>query len=127
MRYSDNRRVNRAASLIRDEISAIVRELKDPRIKFVTVTGIDLSPDLRYAKVYVSVLGSQSERKETLAGLNSANGFIRSQLWARLRIRYIPELTFRYDDSVERGARIGQLIDRTGPDGQQAGGIQRGA
>jgi ribosome-binding factor A len=110
----DNRRLNRAASLIRGEICAILKELKDPRIKFVTVTGVDLSVDLRHAKVYVSVLGSASEREDTLAGLNSANGFIRKELGTRLTIRYVPELAFLYDDSIEHGIRIGELLDSIG-------------
>ena len=111
----NNKRVNRAASVIRDEICAIIRKLKDPRIKFVTVTGVDLSVDLKYAKVYVSVLGSIAEREETLAGLNSVNGFIRRELGARLkRMRYIPELTFHYDDSIEHGIKIEQLLKSIG-------------
>lgn len=111
----DNKRVNRAASVVRDEICAIIRKLKDPRIKFVTVTGVDLSVDLKYAKVYVSVLGSTSEREETLAGLTSANGFIRRELGARLKkMRHIPELTFHYDDSIEQSIRIDQLLKGIG-------------
>lgn len=106
-----SKRVDRAASLIRDEISDIVRELKDPRVKFVTVTGVEVSVDLRYAKVHVSVLGTISEREETLVGLSSATGFIRRALGARLSIRCVPELCFRYDDSLEHGVRMGGLLE----------------
>ena len=109
-----DKRVSRVASVVRNEISAILRNLKDPRVKFVTVTGVDLSADLKHAKVYVSVLGSGSEREETLAGLDSATGFIRRELGARLKMRNTPELAFRYDDSIEHGLRIDQLLNTIG-------------
>jgi ribosome-binding factor A len=103
------RRVN---EVIREVLGgAIAAELKDPRIGFVTVTGVDTSPDLRTARVYVSVLGSQSEREQTLDGLRSAHGFLQGRINEELRMKRTPTLTFHYDESVERGARISRLLD----------------
>jgi ribosome-binding factor A len=104
------RRVNEA---IREVLAAaIATELKDPRIGFVTVTDVDTSPDLRTARVYVSVLGSAAERDETLAGLGSSHGFLQGKIASEMRIKRTPTLTFHYDESVDRGARISRLLDR---------------
>ena len=91
--------------------AAIVTELKDPRIGFVTVTDVDTSPDLRSARVFVSVLGSESERQRTLAGLRSSHGFLQARIASELRIKRTPTLSFHYDESVERGARLSRLLD----------------
>jgi ribosome-binding factor A len=107
------RRVNAA---VREVLSETVGELKDPRIGFVTVTGVETSPDLRTARVFVSVLGSEKKRERTLAGLNAAHGVLQARIARELRMKWTPQLTFEYDDSVERGVRISQLIDELAPD-----------
>jgi ribosome-binding factor A len=105
-------RPKRLGELLKKEISdLILREIKDPRIGFVSITEVELTPDLRHAKVFISVLGSESERKATLAGLRSATGFIRREIGNRLRLKYIPELNIIYDNSIEHGSRILELID----------------
>lgn len=105
------RRPERLAEQIKEELSLIIGgEVEDPRLGFVTVTGATLTPDLRTAKVYVSVLGTAEEVKGSLAALRHASGFIRHQLGAVLRIRHIPELHFVYDDADMRAARIEELL-----------------
>ncbi len=104
------RRVNEG---IREVLGdAIATELKDPRIGFVTVTAVDTSPDLRTARVYVSVLGTEEERTESLAGLESSHGFLQGKIASAMRMKRTPTLTFRYDDSVDRGVRISRLLDQ---------------
>ena len=104
------RRVNEG---IREVLGdAITTELKDPRIGFVTVTGVDTSPDLRSARVYVSVLGTEEERADTLEGLQSAHGFLQSKIASAIRMKRTPTLSFEYDESTERGARISRLLDQ---------------
>jgi ribosome-binding factor A len=103
------RRVNEA---IREVLGdAITTELKDPRIGFVTVTDVDTSPDLRAARVYVSVLGSPEERESTLAGLRSSHGFLQGKIANSMRLKRTPTLTFEYDESVDRGDRISRLLE----------------
>ena len=111
-------RIERVGNLIRHEISELLqRQVKDPRVgNFVTVTEVSISPDLRYAKVFVSCIGSEEERQKTLSGLTAASGFLRNQLAKRLRLRRVPELSFHWDDSIERGARLLQLIDEVSVD-----------
>lgn len=105
-------RMRRVNELIREVVGeAIAADLKDPRIGFVTVTAVDTSPDLRSARVYVSVLGDEEEREQTLKGLQSAHGFIQSKIGSELRMKRTPTLSFHYDDSPERGARISRLLD----------------
>ena len=105
-------RQKRLGELLKHEISdMILRGIKDPRIGFVSVTSVELTADLRQAKVFVSVLGSESERKSSLAGLRSATGFIRRELGQRLRLKYLPEIIVEYDTSIEQGSRILALID----------------
>lgn len=107
----ESARTHRVGELIKEEISEIIqRELKDPRIGFVTVTGVDVTADLRSAKVYVSVLGTKSQRDSTLQALQSSSGFIRKALSKRIRIKYFPELKFAYDPSVEAAQRIEKVI-----------------
>lgn len=108
------KRSDRVAGLLREEISKILKfEVKDPRInEFVTVTGVDVSPDLRQAKVSVSVLGSEELKQEAIRGLASATGYIRFRLKKTLTIKYIPELRFTLDRSLERVAHIDALLDR---------------
>jgi ribosome-binding factor A len=103
------RRVNEAIREILGD--AITTELKDPRIGFVTVTEVDTSPDLRAARVYVSVLGSPEERESSLAGLRSSHGVLQGKIATGMRLKRTPTLTFEYDESVDRGARISRLLD----------------
>ncbi len=111
-------RIERVNNLIRQEISGLLQhQVKDPRLgNFVTITEVSTSPDLRYAKVFVSCLGDEAEKKETLSILAAASGFFRKELANRLKLRYIPELSFRWDDSIERGAHLQELIDKVNLD-----------
>jgi len=102
------RRVNERIREVLGE--AIATELKDPRIGFVTVTDVDTSPDLRAARVYVSVLGTEEEREGSLAGLRSSHGFLQSKIAGAMRMKRTPTLTFEYDESVDRGDRISRLL-----------------
>lgn len=92
------------------ETSDILRKMKDPRIGFVSVTDVELSRDLRHAKIFVSIYGDEEEKQTTLAALTHAQGFVRTELGQRIRLRYTPEITFRLDDSIERGDRINRLL-----------------
>ena len=107
------RRVNEA---VKEVVSEGVNELKDPRIGFVTVTGVETSPDLRHARVFVSVLGSNAKRAKTLDGLAAAHGVLQARLAKELRMKRTPQLAFEYDPTVERGVRMTQLIDELAPD-----------
>ena len=109
-------RMRRVNESVRHVLAEAVPDLKDPRIGLVTVTGVDTAPDLRHATVYVSVLGSGRKRTATLAGLEAAHGLLQSRLARELRMKRTPQLTFEYDPSVERGVRMGQLIDELAPD-----------
>jgi ribosome-binding factor A len=91
--------------------SAIASDLEDPRIGFVTVTGVQTSPDLRSARVYVSVLGPEEERETTLKALNSSHGKLQAAIAREVRIKHTPTLKFFYDDSLERGVRLAQLLE----------------
>jgi ribosome-binding factor A len=102
------RRVNEA---LREVLSESVGELKDPRIGFVTVTGVRTSPDLRHATVYVSVFGSGRTREATLQGLDSSRGILQSRVNRELHLKRTPRLAFEYDETVERGVRLTKLID----------------
>ena len=102
------RRVNESIKEILGD--AITTELKDPRIGFVTVTDVDTSPDLRAARVYVSVLGTEEERERSLAGLRSSHGFLQGRIASSMRMKRTPTLTFEYDESAERGDRISRLL-----------------
>jgi ribosome-binding factor A len=102
------RRVNEA---VRQVLSESLGDLKDPRIGFVTITGVETSPDLRHAKVFVSVLGSAKKRDATISGLNSSHGVLQAALAKELRMKRTPQLTFQYDPTVERGVRLSALID----------------
>lgn len=109
-------RMRRVDEALRSVLSdAITKDLKDPRVGFVTVTGVKTSPDLKHARVYVSVLGDAQTRQDTLQGLASAHGFLQSRVAAELSLKHTPALSFEYDDSVDRGMRISQLL-QDGPD-----------
>ena len=107
------RRVNEA---VRETLAVAVGELKDPRIGFVTLTGVETSPDLRHARVYVSVLGNERKRENTLEGLASAHGVLQARLASELRMKRTPQLTFEYDPTVAEVVRMTQLIDELAPD-----------
>jgi ribosome-binding factor A len=109
-------RMRRVNAAVREVLSEAVSELKDPRIGFVTVTGVVTSADLRQAQVFVSVLGSEKKREQTLAGLEAAHGVLQGRIARELRMKRTPQLTFQYDDSVERGVRMSHLIDELAPD-----------
>lgn len=109
---NDNRRAERVAEAIREEVATFLAEdAKDPRITgLVTVTGVDVTRDLRHAKVYVSVMGSDSERAATFDGLASVATHLRSRIGRALRLRLAPEISFRLDESIARAARIESLL-----------------
>jgi ribosome-binding factor A len=102
------RRIN---EVLREVIGVAIGELGDPRIGFVTVTSVETSPDLRSAKVHVSVLGTEEEREATLAGLNSSHGVLQSAIAAETRMKRTPTIKFKYDATIEQGMRISQLLD----------------
>ena len=106
-------RIERVNSRIRQEISQLLqRQVKDPRLgNFIAVTEVSTSADLNHAKVFVSCMGSEEAKQQALNALASASGFFRRELAKRLKLRYIPELSFQWDDSIERGDRLLRLID----------------
>jgi ribosome-binding factor A len=106
------RRQRQVAELLHQEISLLIqRQARDPRLGFVTVTDVEVTPDLRLAHIYVSVMGADDEVKQALAGLKSAAGFFRHELGSALSLRFTPELSFRLDKSLEQGLHIDQLLD----------------
>lgn len=110
-------RIERINELLLQEISGLLlREVKDPRLQaFITVTHVDTSADLKSAQVFVSILGSEEERVEALKGLSSASGFLRKELSTRLTLRYVPQLIFHFDSSIERGARLLEIMEKVRP------------
>ena len=105
-------RLRRVADQIQRELSELLRaELKDPRVGMITLTGVEVSPDLAYAKVFFTTLAGAESLTKIEAGLDRAAGFLRAQLRKRLRLRVTPEIRFEHDVSVERGVRLSQLID----------------
>jgi ribosome-binding factor A len=105
-------RMRRIDQVMREVIgSTIASELEDPRIGFVTITAVDTSPDLRSARVYVSVLGDEGEREATLAALRSSHGILQAAIARRARIKYTPKLSFHYDEGPERAARLARLLE----------------
>ncbi|HUF94118.1 MAG TPA: 30S ribosome-binding factor RbfA [Candidatus Limnocylindria bacterium] len=111
------KRLDRVNQLIKEEVSAVLqRELKDPRLGFVTVTGVETSKDLRVAKIFVSVLGDDAQWAGSMAALGSARGFIRNWLRQHLDLRVTPELDFRPDRSMEHAARIQSLLKKVQPE-----------
>ena len=104
-------RMRRINEVLREVIGAAIAELSDPRIGFVTVTSVETSPDLRAAKVHVSVLGDADARDGALAGLRSSHGVLQSKIAAETRMKRTPTLTFHYDPTVEQGMRISKLLE----------------
>jgi ribosome-binding factor A len=112
LRYQRSQRVS---ELLHHEISRMVQfELKDPRIGFVTLTGVDVTSDIQHAKIFFTVMGDEESRRKTQAGLDKSIPFIRRELGRRLHLRTIPELSFQYDKSIEYGARIETLLKESG-------------
>ncbi|MFC1620771.1 30S ribosome-binding factor RbfA [Candidatus Omnitrophota bacterium] len=106
-------RTDRVRKQLKKELSMILQEeLKDPRIGFVTITRIDLTGDLRYAKIYFSVLGDESNQETSLEGINSAAGYIRRLVGERLKLKYVPELSFRLDKSAEYTMELEKTFER---------------
>jgi len=112
-------RAARLAEVIKEELADILKnELKDPRLGFCTVTRVEVSADLRHAKVFLSVYDPPAQSDTTLRVLERAQGFIRSQLGRRIRLRHVPELTFRFDPSIDYGVKIARLIEELKRDGR---------
>lgn len=112
-----SQRAHRVGETIRKEVSSLLlRGLKDPRIGFVTITAVDVTPDLSQAKIFYSLIGSAEERRATAAGLKSSSPYIRQQLGRVLRLRFIPEIQFEYDTSVEYGQHIEKLLSEVRPE-----------
>jgi ribosome-binding factor A len=105
------RRADRVADSVRAAVAELLlRELKDPRVGLVTITGVDMSDDLKHARVFFSVVGDETVRRRSLEGLQSAAGFLRREVGRRLQLRYAPELTFRLDSTPERAQRVTDLL-----------------
>jgi ribosome-binding factor A len=105
-------RMRRINEVLREVVgAAISSDLSDPRIGFVTVTSVETSPDLRHAKVFVSVLGDEEERASSLAALRSSHGVLQTRIAAETRMKRTPTLTFHYDDTIEQGVRISRLLE----------------
>ena len=108
----NTRRQRQVAELLHEEMSTLIqRRACDPRLSAVTITGVEVSPDLENAWIYVSVLGTDEEMKEALAGLKRATAFLRREIGSSVSLRLVPQLIFRLDESVARGTRIDQLLD----------------
>ena len=106
-----SRRTERMASLIQDELSELIlKKLKDPRIGFVTLTGVDLSPDLKWARVYYTVMGKEEEKDETQKALEHSAGFLQHKIALALKLRFTPKLTFQLDESLEEGMKIDGIL-----------------
>ncbi|MEN6372861.1 MAG: 30S ribosome-binding factor RbfA [Armatimonadota bacterium] len=106
-------RQERVEELLKVEISEILqREMQDPRLGFVTITDVEITPDLRHARVFVSIMGDDEKKKTGMKALKSAAGFIRGELGKRVRMRVTPELEFKVDESIDRGVRIFELLEQ---------------
>jgi len=113
-------RQEKLGELIAAELSDLLRtRVKDPRVGFASITHVEVSGDFRHAKVFVSVMGSPEEREATMQGLKKATGFLRHELATRLVLRYMPEIAFKLDKSIEEGARIRELIQKVEQEDRQ--------
>ncbi|MDQ0164709.1 30S ribosome-binding factor RbfA [Bacillus horti] len=107
-----NVRAHRVGEQMKKELGLIIqRELKDPRIGFVTVTAVEMSGDLQQAKVFLTVFGNEGQKEDSLKAIAKASGFIRSELGKRIRLRHTPELIFKFDESIEYGSKIEKMLD----------------
>lgn len=119
-----NIRAKQVGEQMKKELSDIIsRKIKDPRVGFVTVTDVEVTGDLQQAKVYISVLGSEKEKEDTLVGLSKAKGFIRSEIGRRIRLRKTPEIFFEFDESINYGNRIETLLNQI-QKGEGTGGLE---
>ena len=110
----DGTGINRINEEFRKELSDIIRNMKDPRIPLMTsVVTVNVTPDLRYAKIYISVLGNETEQKNAITALKNSAGYVRRELGMRMKMRYTPEPVFELDHSIEHGARITELLKST--------------
>ncbi|RHW36398.1 30S ribosome-binding factor RbfA [Neobacillus notoginsengisoli] len=115
-------RANRVGEQLKKELGEIIgRKIKDPRIGFVTVTDVQVTGDLQQATVYISVLGDEEQRENTLKGLAKAKGFIRSEIGNRIRLRKTPEIAFEFDESIDYGNRIETLLTKIHNEEKQSG------
>lgn len=122
-----SRRTDRVEEACREVLSEVLaREVKDPRVGFVTITGVRLSADLRHAKVFVSVLGSPEEEYASMAGLRSAKGYMRRELGRHLRLKYLPEIEFEHDNVTEEALRLAALMRQVEEDAGEADGPEEG-
>jgi ribosome-binding factor A len=113
-------RSQRVAEEMKREIAQILRdELKDPRIGFTTITRVEVTKDLRYAKVFVSIYGQEVEKEQSLEALNNASGFVRREIGKRIKLRYTPEVLFCIDNSIEHGAKISRLLTKVNQEGNK--------
>jgi ribosome-binding factor A len=113
-------RIARLRELFKQETSTILqREMKDPRIGFVSVTDVELTPDLRHARIFVSIYGDDEAKAKTMEALTNAAGFFRTELAHRIRLRYAPQIAFRIDDSIEKGDRVNRLLRQVGESGRR--------
>jgi ribosome-binding factor A len=114
-------RTGRVGEQIKKEISGIIQtELKDPRVGFITVTGVDVTGDLSQARVYLSILGSEEQKEATLHAIGRAKGFLRTELGRRVRLRHTPEIEFRFDSSIEYGSHIESLLQQINRESRQS-------
>lgn len=111
------RRTIRVDELLKQELAGLIRDMKDPRVGFTTVMDVRTSPDLRHARVYVSVLGDEEDKQETVGVLQRARGYLRARLGRDITLKYLPELHFELDRTLEQAARIDALLDELDPDG----------
>ncbi|WP_204518413.1 30S ribosome-binding factor RbfA [Brevibacillus fulvus] len=112
-------RMSRVGEEIKKELSILLqREMKDPRIGFVTVTSVDVTSDLQLAKVYVSIFGSEEQREASLAGLHKAKGFLRTELGRRIKLRHVPDLVFKLDESIDYGNKIESILREISTEGE---------
>ena len=107
-------RINRVRAQLLRELSDIVKRMKDPRVQFVNISDVELSQDMGYAKIFISLIGEEEDREECLAGMRNGLGFIRREIAQRLSLRYAPQLSIHYDETQERAARVNSLINSLG-------------
>ena len=118
---SSNVRVHRVAEQIKKEVSQLIQnEIKDPRIGFITVTDVEVTGDLQQATIYISILGSEAQKQDSLLGLKKAEGFIRRELGKRIRLRHTPEISFSFDSSIEYGSKIEKILSDIKAEGNNA-------
>lgn len=114
-----NDRARRVGQAVQEELARLfIKGLKDPRIGFLTITGVKMTPDLRSGTVFYSVMGDEAAKRETAAGLKAAVGYLKRELGRVLKLRHIPDLRFVYDESIDRGARIEELLQEVKKQGE---------